>query len=104
MKPYVLLALALLLTASSGTSQKVEADKEPGSDPVEGPSALDNDATIYEFEVAAPAIDSQDDGWKPLYAWFEDPASLRCDGRKDCEDYKAAEVAKTDESTQDGGR
>ncbi len=89
MRPTLPLALALVLLVSAGDAQLTAGGTEPG----------DDDPRIYPDEVIAPEMDSRDPAWKPVYASFEDPASLQCGGRWACEEYKAAEIAKTQNGT-----
>lgn len=105
--------MGLVLIASSSAQSP---DAEPAGDPI-GPrledgsfgdgsdynaTFNDDDPRIYIEEIAAPAMDSRDPAWEPIYASHSGEVgpgrgadSLSCEGRRACEDYKAVEVAKT---------
>lgn len=112
----VLLAVAFM---GQVEPQKTEAGTEPPADAeptsIE-PSKEDSsvattacrdcgpadDPAIYPGEIAAPAMDSRDPAWRPIYATHSGEIgpgrgadSLACGGRRTCEDYKAVEVART---------
>lgn len=85
------LALAGLLATLAGAAE-----------PIMGPAALeaapDDDPRIDPEEIRAPAVDSTDPAWVPLYRQHsgeEGPGrgvdSLQCGGRRACEEYKATE-------------
>lgn len=95
------LVLAGLLVALAGASEPapvaVDTGKEQGAEQVA--VAPDDDPRVYDWEVVAPAIDSSDPAWVPAYARFEDPESIKCEGRRTCDDLKAEEVSKAETET-----
>lgn len=88
-----LVLLASLLLVYPSVAQKA------GDGPPTTIENGDNDPLILPEEIVAPAMDSTDSAWKPIYAHAEDPASIRCDGRDACESHKSTETAKSQSQT-----
>lgn len=59
MRPISLLALALVLLVSSGDAQLAEPTNDGELEA--GPESVDNDPTVYEWEIVLPAREAEDD-------------------------------------------
>ena len=110
MRTLVLLAMVLVLVASSAAQP---SDFEEPIGPRMEDGAFGNEAAVPDDnpridpdEVVAPSIDSRDPAWVAPYREHsgetgdgKGAASLACDGRANCEAYKANATRSSSTST-----
>jgi hypothetical protein len=61
----------------------------------------DDDARVYPEEIIMPSIDSSSDNWKPLYQEYENPETISCDKRLECESVKADAIQTKEVEAED---
>lgn len=85
MRPLAPLVILLCLaTASAQEPGYIPGPGERGSQEVQG-----GEEAVLEAEVIAPAIDSRDPSWVPIYERHEDPQSVDCGQRSRCQTYRS---------------